>query len=314
MKFASPLKLKEIAKLISAEVIGDPDQLVAGLNEIHRVEKGDLVFVDHEKYYNKALGSAATTILINKKVECPAGKSLLITSEPFVAYNKLVTHYFPNSLALDNPVSVTAEIGKTTTVMPGVYIGHHVRIGENCILHPNVVIYNNCVIGNNVTIHAGTVIGSDAFYYKKREKGFEKMISCGKVVIGDDVEIGSLCSIDRGVSADTVIGKGSKIDNHVHIGHDTITGEMCLIAAQVGIAGVVTIGNKVTMWGQAGISSDIQIADGVTVLAQSGVGMDLESGKSYFGSPAGEAREKMKELANVKRIPDILEKLRKDKG
>lgn len=309
MKLNPPQKLKDIAALIDAEFIGLPDHIISGLNEIHKVEPGDIVFVDHPKYYDKALASKATTIIINKKVDCPEGKALLLCDDPFNAYNKLVHHFQPAQYSL-SPMSHSAEVGLNTVIMPGVYIGNHVKIGDNCVIHPNVTIYDYSIIGNNVEIHAGTVIGGDAFYYKRRTDKFDKMLSCGRVVIHDDVEIGCGCTIDRGVSGDTVIGKGTKIDNQVHIGHDTVVGEMCLFAAQVGIAGVVTIEDNVTLWGQVGLASDITIGKGAVVLAQTGVNKSLEGGKQYFGYPVGEAREKMKELMNVKRIPDILEKLR----
>lgn len=309
MKLNPPQKLKDIAALINAEFTGSPDHIVTGLNEIHKVEPGDIVFVDHPKYYDKALHSKATTIIINKQVECPEGKALLLCDDPFSAYNKLVSHFQPIQYSL-SPMSNSAVVGANTVIMPGVYVGNHVTIGDNCVIHPNVTIYDHSVIGNNVEIHAGTVIGADAFYYKRRADRFDKMLSCGRVVIHDDVEIGACCTIDRGVSGDTVIGKGSKLDNHVHVGHDTVVGQMCLFAAQVGIAGVVTIEDNVTLWGQVGLASDLTIGKGAVVMAQSGVNKSLEGGKSYFGSPVGEAREKMKELVNVKRIPDILEKLR----
>lgn len=301
--------LKDIAAIIGAEFAGDPSHKVTGLNEIHMVEAGDIVFVDHPKYYDKALASKATTILINKKVECPAGKALLFSDDPFRDYNKLVLHFHPIKYSTRS-IGDTARVGKGTVLMPGVYLGNNVKVGDNCVLHSNVVVYDNCVIGNNVIIHANTVIGADAFYYKKRPGFFDKMVSCGRVVVHDDVEIGALCTIDKGVSGDTVIGKGTKMDNHIQVGHDTVIGEMCLFASGVGIAGVVTIGNNVTLWGQVGVKSDVKIGDGAVVLAQSGVGDDLEPGKTYFGSPAGEAREKMKEMFLVKRIPDILDKLR----
>ena len=273
------------------------------------VEEGDVVFVDHPKYYEKALHSKATIILINKKVDRPSGKALLFSDDPFRDYNKLVAHFQPLNYST-KPVSDTASIGKNTVLMPGVYLGNKVKVGDNCVLHPGVAIYDNCIIGNNMIIHANTVIGTDAFYYKKRPEGFDKMISCGRVVIQDNVEIGALCTIDKGVSGDTVIGKGTKMDNQIQIGHDTIIGEMCLFASGVGIAGVVTIGNNVTLWGQVGVKSDIKIGDGAIVLAQSGVGEDLAPGKTYFGSPAGEAREKMKEMFLVKRIPELLDRLK----
>jgi UDP-3-O-[3-hydroxymyristoyl] glucosamine N-acyltransferase len=308
MKLPSPLTLKNIAALIKCEFEGNPDHIIAGLNEIHMVETGDIVFVDHPKYYDKALQSKATTILINKKVECPHGKALLISDDPFRDYNKLVRHFQPINYS-QKQISDTAKVGINSVIMPGVYLGNNVTIGDNCVLHPNVVIYDNCHLGNNVIIHSNSVIGADAFYYKKRTTYFDKMISCGGVIIEDDVEIGALCTIDKGVSGITRIGAGTKIDNHVQIGHDTQVGKMCLMASQVGVAGVVTIEDGVTLWGQAGIRSDVKIGKGAVLLAQAGLGEDIEAGKTYFGSPAGDARTKMKEVAALKMLPELIKKL-----
>jgi UDP-3-O-[3-hydroxymyristoyl] glucosamine N-acyltransferase len=305
-----PHKLETISELVNAQYIGKPGHLITGLNEIHVVEKGDLVFVDHPKYYEKALRSNATTIFINTEVDCPEGKALIISKDPFRDYNKLVAHFQP----LVYPVSVKADkavVGTGTTIMPGVHLGKNVRIGNNCTLFPNVVIYDNCTIGNDVIIHANTTIGCDAFYYKKRTGSLDKLISCGRVIIHDHVEIGACCTIDRGVSGDTTIGEGTKIDNQVQIGHDTIIGKRCLLASGVGVAGVCVIEDDVTLWGQVGVKSDVRLGKGCIVLAQSGVGDDIPPGKTWFGSPAGEASEKMKELFLVRRIPDILERLNK---
>jgi UDP-3-O-[3-hydroxymyristoyl] glucosamine N-acyltransferase len=272
------------------------------------VEPGDIVFVDHPKYYDKALNSKATTILIDKKTACPAGKALLISEDPFRDYNKLVRHFQPINYS-SKSISDTAKVGVNTVIMPGVYLGNNVTVGDNCVLHPNVVVYDNCHIGNNVTIHANTVVGGDAFYYKKRATHFDKMISCGRVIIEDDVEIGCGCTIDKGVSGDTVIGAGSKLDNQIQIGHDTQLGKMCLLASQVGVAGVVSIGDSVTLWGQVGIRSDVKIGTGAVLLAQAGLAEDVPSGKTYFGTPAIDARTKMREIAAVKMLPDVLKKV-----
>ena len=303
-----PINLKEIAAILNASFIGDEHHLITGLNEIHRVKMGDIVFVDHPKYYEKALNSAASTIIINKEVDCPLGKALIIHPEPFTAFNILTNHFSPKSYSSQS-ISKSAKIGVNTIIMPGAFIGNHVVIGSNCIIHPNVVIYENCVVGDNVIIHANTTIGSDAFYFKKRPTEFEPLNTCGIVVIEDNVVIGANCTIDKGVTAITKIGKGSILDNQVHIGHDVLIGEMCLFAAQVGIAGACNIGNKVTMWGQVGISSGITIEDGATILAQSGVGENVAAGKTYFGSPAGEAKEKMRELFAAKQLPGLINKL-----
>ena len=169
------------------------------------------------------------------------------------------------------------------------------------------------VIGNNVIIQPGTVVGSDAFYYntkKDREHWYKKMPSCGRVIIGDDVEIGACCTIDRGVSHDTVIGSGTKMDNHIHVGHDSVIGKNCLIAAHVAIAGVVDIKDGVTLWGQVGVNKTLTIGENAVIFAQSGVGSSIPGNKIYFGSPVEEASVKKRELVWIKRIPEIWDKMK----
>lgn len=311
MKFDSPIAVKEIAALIGAELEGDDTLMATGLNEIHKVEHGDITFVDFEKYYKASLTSAASIIIINKKVEAPEGKALLVTSDPFSAYVSLVKRYRP-FVPSNTPLSDTAVVGEGTVLFPGVFVGHHVRIGKNCVIHPNVTIYDHTVIGDNVIIHAGTVIGADAFYFKKRaerEVMYDKLESCGRVVIESDVELGASCTIDKGVSGDTIIGRGTKFDNMVHIGHGAVIGRNCLFAAQVGIGGKVIVEDNVIIWGQVGVNKDLTIGKGAVILGQSGVGSSLEGGKTYFGSPVEDAREKKKELAWVKRIPEMWARL-----
>ena len=240
MKFNKTHTLQEIATLINSEFVGDANFSVSGMNEIHVVESGDIVFVDHPKYYDKALNSAATTILINKNVACPEGKSLLISDDPFRDFNILTKHFKPFQFA-NVAISASAKIGEGTVIQPNSFVGNNVVIGKNCLIHSNVSIYDHTVIGDNVIIHAGTILGADAFYYKKRESGFDQLISGGRVVIKDNVGIGALCTIDKGVTGDTTIGEGTKIDNQVHVGHDTVIGKKCLIASQTGIAGCVII-------------------------------------------------------------------------
>ena len=311
MRFEKNVPLTEIARLINARILGDSNREAKGINEIHKVEEGDLVFVDHPKYYQKCINSAATYIIINQETDFPPHKSLLLVDEPFEAYQTIVKHYRPFTPLTKN-ISDTASIGEGSILMPGAVIGNHVQIGTNSVIHPNVVIMDHCVIGNNVIIQSGTVIGSDAFYYNKktnRDVHYKKMLSGGRVVIQDDVEIGANCTIDRGVSGDTVIGAGTKMDNLIHIGHDTIVGKNCLFAAQVGIAGATTIEDEVILWGQAGVSKTLTIGKGAEVYAQSGVPASLEGGKKYFGSPAEDAMIKKKELVWMKRIPVLWEKV-----
>ena len=308
MKFKNPQTLEDIAKIIDCDYIGNAEFPVLGMNEIHVVQSGDIVFVDHPKYYDKALQSLATIVLINKKVDCPEGKALLISNDPFRDFNKLTQHFRP-FVSASSAISDSAIIGKNTIIQPNVFVGNNVKIGNDCIIHSNVSIYDNTIIGNNVIIHAGTVLGADAFYYKNRPEKFDKLLSGGNVIIEDNVDIGALCTIDKGVSNSTRIGEGTKLDNQVHIGHDTILGKRCLVASQVGISGCVIIKDNVTLWGQVGVKSDLTIAKGTEIYAQSGLGQSTTENKIYFGSPAIEARAKFKEMAYIKKLPEVFKKL-----
>ena len=308
MRFPSQHTLKQIATIIGCDYVGSEDFPVLGMNEIHVVKEGEIVFVDHPKYYDKALQSHATVILINKRVECPEGKALIISDDPFRDFNKLTDFFKPFQKAVRS-ISDSAYIGSDTVIQPNTFIGNNVQIGDNCVIHSNVAIYDNCVIGNNVIIHAGTVLGADAFYYKTRPDGFDRLKSGGRVVLEDDVEIGALCSVDRGVTGDTTIKRGSKLDNQVQVGHDTVIGEKCLIASHVGIAGCVIIEDEVTIWGQVGINSALSIGKKAIILGQSGVSKSIPGDKSYWGTPVQESRETLKQLAYMRQIPGLIKKL-----
>ena len=298
--------------MIQAEVAGNLAAEASGINEIHKVERGDLVFVDHPKYYDACLNSEANFIIINtKNVLIPEGKTLLVVKEPFEAYLKIVNHFRPFA-ATSKLISDDVKIGEGSVIMPNVFIGREVCIGKNCVIHPNVSLLDFTIIGDNVVIQAGTVIGSDAFYYnakKDRDVRYKRMQSCGNVVIEDEVEIGAGCTIDRGVTSETRIGKGSKLDNMVHIGHDTTIGRNCLFAAQVGIGGGTIIEDGVTLWGQVGVNKTLTIGANAVILAQSGVPSSLAGGKTYFGYPAEDASIKRKELVWIKRIPELWKKV-----
>lgn len=296
MILAQPQTLIELSELLSCEFVGDANLIATGINEIHVIQHGDIAFVDHPKYYDATLTSSASIILINKKIDCPEGKGLLVHDEPFTAFNQLIRHFKPNEFPNER-IASSSKIHPLAKIHPMANVGSNAQIGANAVIHANVSIGHNCIIGNNATIHANTTIGGDAFYYKTRPDQFEKLISCGRVIIKENVEIGANCTIDRGVTGDTIIGAGTKMDNLVHIGHDTKIGKQCLFAAQVGIAGCVTVEDKVTMWGQVGCIANVTIGAGAIILAKSGIGKSLEGGKTYFGAPAGEARKKFKELA-----------------
>lgn len=309
MKFPQQHTLEQIATIISSEFVGPADFPVLGMNEIHVVTPGDIVFVDHPKYYDKALNSAATVVLINKEVECPEGKALLISDDPFRDFNKLTKYFRPFEKATAS-IAASAEVGEGTVIQPGAFVGNNVKIGKNCLIHANVSIYDNTIIGNNVTIHSGTTLGGDAFYYKKRPEGYDKLISGGRVIIKDNVDIGANCTIDKGVTGDTTIGKGTKLDNLIQVGHDTVIGENCLIASQAGIAGAVVIEDDVTIWGQAGFRSGIVVKKGGVVMGQAGITKSTKENTVYSGNPAMESREWLKELALLRRLPKLMENLK----
>ncbi len=311
MQFPAPVPVTWIAEFINAEIIGNNNGAATGINELHKVSYGDLAFVDHPKYYDKCINSAATFIIINQPADCPNGKALLLVDNPFEAYCKIVQHFNPFQPS-HQPVSDSAVIGEGSFIYPNAFIGHQVTIGTNCIIYPNVTIMDNCIIGNNVMIQAGTVIGSDAFYYntkKDRTNWYKKMPSCGRVIIEDDVEIGAGCTIDRGVSHDTIIGKGTKFDNTIHIGHDTVIGKNCLFAAHVVVAGCVNIEDGVTLWGQVVVNKTLTIGENAVLLGRTGVSGDLEGNKTYWGAPAQEAGIVKRELVWIKRIPQLWEKV-----
>lgn len=309
MKFPVPQTLKHIASLLNCNYVGADDFPVLGINEIHVVTAGDIVFVDHPKYYDKALNSNATVVLINKKVDCPEGKALLITDDPFRDFNALTSHFKPfvrSSVSIDP----SAKIGDDTHIQPNVYIGPNVQIGKNCLIHANVTIVSDAIIGDNVVIGSGTVLGGDAFYYKNRPEGYDQLLSCGRVVIEDEVHIGTGCTIDRGVTADTTIGQGSKLDNQIQVGHDTVIGKKCLIASQTGIAGCCIIEDEVTIWGQVGTNSGITIGAKAVILGQTGVTKSVAGNTTYFGTPIQESRASLKEMAALRQLPKLLQMLK----
>jgi UDP-3-O-[3-hydroxymyristoyl] glucosamine N-acyltransferase len=315
------MRLADAAAFLGCRYIGSADHVITGMNEIHKVEHGDLCFVDYHKYYNKALHSAATTILIDQEVEAPKGKGLLVSKDPFADFNRMAARFQPRrpldlggmrDFGPDVLLGQGVVIGENVKLAPGVEIGHNtvigsdVEIGEGTLIHANVTIYDHTVIGKHCCINSGAVLGSEAFYFKKRPYGRDKMLSVGRVIIGDFVDIGANTTIDRGVSHDTMVGDYTKIDNLVQVGHDTIIGKRCVIAAQVGIAGVVTIEDDVNIWGQVGVVQDLTIGKGASLLGKTGVMSSLDGGKSYGGMIADDARTFLKKEATLRRLVDLL--------
>lgn len=301
MRFNKPIAIREIAEKYGLKILGNKDLVATGINEIHKVTHGDITFVDHEKYYRKSIYSDASIIIINKPAEIPDGKALLVADQPFMIYNDIVNTLRPFQPLNGRPV-VDQHIHKDAIVEPGAIIGDRVMIGADSYIQAGAIIHSDVIIGKGVIIQSGAIIGTDAFYFKKEEGRYHKWTTCGRVVIEDDVVIGAGCTLNKGVSGDTVIGEGTKMDSQVHVGHGAVLGKHCLVAAQVGIGGKTIIGDHVTIYGQAGIAHNLIIPDHVTILAKSGVSKDLETGKTYFGYPAVEARQRYKELAALRAL------------
>lgn len=303
MKFPQPIPVRDLAERFSArQVLGDADLEAHGINEIHKVEAGDIAFSDVKKYFAKTLQSAATVIFLNEPVECPPGKAVLVLDRPFEAYDALIREHRPFA-PLRHMVSHEAEIHPTAIIEPGVVIAPNVRIGAHCYIGANAYLGEYTYLGDHVTIGVGAILGTDAFYFKKQPDGsYQKWRSGGRVIIEDHVDIGAGCTINKGVSGDTRIGQGSKLDCLIHIGHGAVIGRNCLLAAQVGIGGKTVLGDNVVLYGQVGVAQALHIGDGAVVLAKSGVSKSLEGGKVYFGTPADEARDKYRELATLRQL------------
>ena len=318
MKFDKAIPVKALAKQIGAtDIIGDDTLNALGINEIHHVKKGDITFSDVQKYFDKALKSNASIIILNEKVESvPEGKAVLVHPQPFEAYDSIVRTqrpFMPLSEATragSINVADSAVVHESVVLEPNVVIGNHVRIGVGCYIQANAVIHDFTIIGKNVQIGAGALIGTDAFYFKRNADSkdtentvrYKKWRSGGRVVIEDGVDIGAGCTINKGVSSDTIIGAGTKLDAQVHIGHDVKIGKNCLLAAQVGIGGNSIIEDEVVLYGQVGVAQNVRIGKNAIVSGKSGVSKDLEGGKAYYGIPAQEAKDAYKDLANLRQL------------
>ena len=315
MRFEQPLTIKDLAGIIqnNVKIVGSETEQVKGINEIHMVEPGDITFVDHPKYYAKALESKASFVIIDIEPEKNYGKTLLVSSDPFRDYVKLVKH-FRKFIAQDSFIHPDAKIGEGTIIQPGVFVGRNVTIGKNCVIHSNVSIYDHTTIGNNVIIQSNSVIGGEAFYFKRRDTHWDKMESCGCTIIGNDVEIGALCTIDKGVSGATALGDGCKLDNHIQIGHDTTIGKHVLIGAHSAVAGVTIIEDDCVLWSKTAVNKDLVMGKGSVLLATSAIDKSVEPGKVLFGSPAIDARRKWKELAAARELPELMDEFRELKA
>lgn len=301
------MKLSDLAEKIDGKLSGNGDIEITGANSLEAAKEGEISYLALHSYREKALNTNASAVIVH--AELPNLKaSQIIMDDPYLGFAKTMRLLYPllkpNGKVSDKAEINNAEIGANTQVdafsyigensiigknchiHPHVYIGSNVTIGDNCIIHSHVSIREDTVIGNRVILQNGCRIGSDGYGFAKENGKHLKIPQIGNVVIGDDVEIGANCCIDRSTLTSTIIGSGTKLDNLVQIGHNVTVGKDSLLVAQVGIAGSTTIGNKVTLAGQVGVSGHLKIGDGVTVGGKSGITKDVPPETVYTGYPA----------------------------
>ncbi len=323
----------EIARHLQGEVVGDPQTPLKSFALADRAQPGDLTFAENEEFLARAEQSAASAIIVTVKFTS-AVKVLIRVPNARIAFAKALVLFFPEpslspSIHPSSVVAPSALIDPTAYIGPNCVIGERVRIGARAVLHagdyvgddcqlaagtvlfPNVTLYPQSELGERVRIHSGTVIGSDGFGYVLDAGVHRKVPQIGNVILGDDVEIGANVTIDRGALKPTVIGRGTKIDNLVQIGHNVQIGEHCLVISQAGIAGSCELGSYVILAGQAGISGHLKIGNQVTVSAQSGVMHDIPAGEKWLGSPAQPDKQTKRQMLAIQRLPELVRRVAK---
>lgn len=320
----------ELAERLQGHVVGDPNVTLTGFASADGAKPGDLTFAENEKFFARAEASAAAAILVPEDV--PSTKTLIRVANARVAFARVLPLFFPEPVFPPgvHPTAVIAasatvpatvsigpyvvvgervQLGERVVVEAGVCLGADCQIGDDSRLFPRVTLYPGCRVGRRVRIHAGAVLGSDGYGYVFDNGVHRKVPQVGNVIVQDDVEIGANVTIDRGALGSTVVGRGTKIDNLVQVGHNVVLGEHCLLVAQVGIAGSARLGNYVTVAGQAGVVGHLKIGDRVVIAAQSGVINDIPAGEKWFGAPARPATQMKRLLVATEKLPELLRRV-----
>ena len=310
------------------------DRTVRAVNTLEDAAADELSFLSNPKYIAAAARTGAMAVVVKDDAAPLNGKSLIRCADPYAAVTVAIIaiHGYRNhprwgvseravidptariganaNIAPGATISANAVLGDDCTIYPGCYIADHARLGNGCTLFPNVVVYDHCVLGNRVTVHAGSVIGQDGLGYAPYQEKWVKIPQVGRTVIGDDVEIGANCAIDRATLGQTEIGSGTKFGNVVVIGHGTKVGPDCIFVGQVGVAGSVTVGRNVTLAGQVGVAGHLSIGDKARAGAQSGIASDIGPGADVLGSPAMPIETARRSLYAVTKLPDWVQRIR----
>ncbi len=319
--------LEQLAGLIDGQIVGDPQVKIERIRTIDKAGDGDLTFLANPKYLPHLATCRASAIIVAPGVEVE-GKNLLICSNPYLAFAKILTvlqgeTYPAVGIMPGAVVSPSAKIGSNVNIYPGSVVGENVVVGDNCTIFPNVVLYADvrigsdclihagCVIrertqiGNRVILQAGAMIGSDGFGFAPDGEAYFKIPQVGIVVLEDDVEIGSCCCIDRAALGETRIKQGCKLDNMVQIAHNVVIGEHSVIAAQTGMAGSCRVGRHATFGGQSAVSGHVKLGDNVTIAGKGGAAQDLAGNQVYSGTPAIPHKQWLKSSLVFGRLPEM---------
>ncbi|MCF7885342.1 MAG: UDP-3-O-(3-hydroxymyristoyl)glucosamine N-acyltransferase [Candidatus Marinimicrobia bacterium] len=327
------LTLNKIAEIVDGDLEGDGSAIVHDVAEIQNAGKGEITFLGNPKYEHFVNDTEAEAIIVDQDYDGQY-KNLIKVKNVNLAFSKMLDHFRPSPPKPEPKIEKSAFVSEKAILGVDIYIGHNVvvedgaviengaviksnsyigvdsRVGANALINPRVTIYHNCTIGEDVIIHSGTVIGSDGYGYTRTDGGIEKIPQKGGVVIEDNVEVGANCTIDRGTISDTRIGRGTKLDNLIQLGHNVKVGKYCFIVAQTGIAGSTTIEDGVTIAGQVGIAGHIRIGKGARIAAKSGITKDVPPDTTMFWYPAREQRQARKDIINIRRISKLKDRVK----
>lgn len=324
--------LQELAVHVGGKVVGDGNLVIRAASTLDKAGAGEITFLSNKKYESQVQTTNASAVIVAAPMETSA--ALLIAEDPYYAFMQIVVllhgHRKHPEVGISPNASISpiatigegcqihpfvtisdnAAVGKNCQLYPGVFIGPDAKVGDDCILYPNAVVYDDCVLGNRVIVHSNASIGQDGFGFATHKGIHHKIPQIGRVILEDDVEIGSGAAIERGTLDDTVIGKGSKIGDSVAIGHGTKIGPHCLLVPQVGVAGSATLGHHVVLAGQVGVAGHLTIGNLVKVGAKSGVMNNVPDGATIVGTPAIDASKAKRAYSLIEYLPEMKKKIK----